>query len=113
MTNGPELQPGDVWWAWLGEPEGREQGRRRPVVVISGETYLETVDTLAMIVPVTATRRGWPNHTEVDGNVPISGVAMTEQAKTISRERLKSPAGRVSLSCLHEIRRWVHDFLEM
>lgn len=113
MTSGPELYPGDVWWAWLGQPEGREQGGRRPVVVISGPTYLKTADTLVMVVPVTTVRRGWPNHIVLDGSGPANGVAMTEQARTISRSRLKAAAGRVSPTCLTSIRQWVIDFLEM
>lgn len=108
-----DLRPGDVWWAWLGEPEGREQGGRRPVVVISGETYLATADTMAMVVPVTNTRRGWPNHVELEGATEVRGVAMTEQARAISRTRLKTPAGRVAMGALRDMRQWVHDFLEL
>lgn len=113
MMSGPELQPGDIWWAWLDAPEGREQGGRRPVIVVSGPTYLEVADTLAMVVPVTSTARGWRNHVPVRGAAEVGGYAMSEQSRTLSRTGLKSFAGRVTPECLREIRYWIRNFLEM
>ncbi|GAB3040521.1 type II toxin-antitoxin system PemK/MazF family toxin [Sediminivirga luteola] len=111
MATEGRLAPGEIWWAWMGEPEGREQGGRRPVVVISGPTYLRTVDTLVMVAPITTTSRGWLNHTPIEGDTSVAGYAMSEQARTVSRSRLKTRAGRVSPACLAKIRRWVWDFL--
>lgn len=38
-----ELMPGDVVWARLDPTLGREQGGRRPVVVVASALYLDTV----------------------------------------------------------------------
>ena len=108
MMSGPDLQPGDIWWAWLGAAEGR-----RPVIVVSGPTYLEVADTLAMVVPVTSTARDWRNHVAVRGATELGGYAMSEQGRTLSRTRLTSYAGRVAPECLQEIRYWIRNFLEM
>lgn len=115
MSRGTQLtapEPGDIWWALLdSEPVGHEQGGRRPVVIISNSDYLDIVESLVKIVPVTMTHRGWPNHIPLKGTTRLSGYAMSEQVRTISRERLLHKAGAASASCLAEIHTWILDFL--
>lgn len=109
-----DLTPGDVWWAAPDSSVGREQRGRRPVVVVSGASYLEAVTTLVVTVPVTTTDRGWPNHVplELDQGTPSApSFAMTEQVRTISRERLAERIGRVSPDCLERMRTWIRDGL--
>lgn len=57
---------GSVVWAVLDPASGREQARRRPVVVVAAEDYLDAVTTL-VVVPVTTVDRGWPNHVLLRG----------------------------------------------
>lgn len=99
-------------WAWLDPVAGREQGGRRPVVVVSGRDYLNVVDSLVMVVPVTGADRGWDNHVVVVAG-DVSGFAMTEQVRTVSRERLRGVAGMVEPAAMREIRMWLADFLEL
>lgn len=106
------LQPGLLCWAWLDPVAGREQGGRRPVVVVSGRGYLRVVDSLFMVVPVTRVDRGWDNHVEVRAG-EVSGFAMTEQVRTLSRGRLRGVVGAVPDEALREIRTWLADFLEL
>ena len=108
----PALVPGAVCWAWLDPAVGREQGGRRPVVVVSGAEYLSVVDTLAMVVPVTGVDRGWDNHVEVSIGA-VSGWAMTEQVRTISRERFADVVGVLTSSDFDKIRSWISDFLDL
>ena len=105
-----ELNAGDVWWAAPSPSIGREQAGRRPVVVISGEDYHLTVTTLALVVPVTSTKRGWANHLPVSVS-DVSGWAMTEQVRAISRQRLERFVGALPPGQLEEIRGWVLDYL--
>lgn len=113
MTSGLDIRPGELWWARLGASEGPEQGGCRPIVIINGFRYASLIDTLAMAIPVTTTDRGWPNHIPIIGPTPLAGFAMTEQPRTVSRSRLKMPAGSVEAPTLAEIRRGVHEFLEV
>ncbi|WP_375400470.1 type II toxin-antitoxin system PemK/MazF family toxin [uncultured Amnibacterium sp.] len=108
-----DLRTGQVAWAVLEGAHGREQTGRRPVVVIASNTYLEIVTTLAMIVPVTTTERGWPNHVRLTGATGLSrpSWAMTEQIVTISRTRLVDRAGSVDEPCIDLIRLHLRDFL--
>lgn len=111
---GTALRPGDVVWARPEVAVGREQAGRRPAMVVAGADYLETVDTLAVVVPITTVDRGWPNHVEVIGaDLGCRSWAMTEQVRTISRERLVGRAGRADPATLAAVRGWLADFLEL
>jgi mRNA interferase MazF len=109
-----DLRPGDVIWV---EPEiavGREQSGRRPALVVAGVGYLETVDMLALVVPITTVERGWPNHIEVVGaDLDRRSWAMSEQVRTISRDRMVGSAGRADEVTLAAVRGWLADFLEL
>lgn len=101
-------------WVDLDPTIGREQAGRRPAVVVASTGYLQAVTTLAIVVPATTVRRDWPQHVELTG--PRVGLtqptfAMTEQPRTISRERIRAVAGTVDVECLSAIRRWLTDFL--
>lgn len=73
------------------------------------------MSTLAIVVPVTATDRDWPNHVPLAGEhgLPDASWAMTEQVRTVSRSRLTRTSGVVAPECLTEIRRWLTDFLTL
>lgn len=108
------LFPGAVAWVLLDPAEGREQGGRRPCIVVSSENALETVDALVSVVPVTSTDRGWLNHVQVRGrSTGLSSVsfAMTEQVRTVSRTRITRVTGSVAPDCLRDVRAWLYDFL--
>lgn len=105
--------PGEVWWASPDPAMGREQGGRRPVLVISNEAYLDAVATLAITAPLTTRDRGWPNHVPVAGStgLDVPCWAMTEQVRTISRSRMVRRSGVVAGETLATVRQWVTDFL--
>lgn len=81
------------------------------MVIISNSDYLKLVESLVKIVPVTMTNRGWPNQIPLNGATRLAGYAMSEQVRTISRERLLHKEGATSPSCLAEIHTWIRDFL--
>lgn len=110
-----ELESGTVAWACLVPVRGRKQGGHRPVVIVASRGYLDTVTTLALVVPITTTDRGWPNHIRLTGDVGLDDPcwAMTEQLRTISRTRLTRVSGRLSDGCLRDIRTWLADFLDL
>lgn len=109
-----ELRSGDVVWAELSPALGREQSGRRPVVVVSGTFHLELADTLAMVVPITSVDRGWDNHVLLpNAGLDRPSWAMTEQVRTISRERIVGSAGWIGPRTLHEVRTWLTGFLDI
>jgi mRNA interferase MazF len=114
MADGGGLAPGDVVWATPGIVVGREQSGRRPALVVASAGYLEIVDEMALVVPITTMDRGWPNHIEVIGSqLEQRSWAMSEQIRTISRERIVSRAGHANAATLAAVRAWLADFLDL
>lgn len=108
------LGPGDVVCVEPDPTIGREQSGRRPALLVASADYLATVDTLAIVVPITTVDRGWPNHTPVTGaDFQQASWAMSEQVRTVSRERIVGRAGRVDDATLRTVRRWISDFLDL
>ncbi|MFC4828301.1 type II toxin-antitoxin system PemK/MazF family toxin [Agromyces aurantiacus] len=104
-----------IAWASLEPVRDREQGGHRPVLVIASAGYLDAVTTLAIVLPITTTDRGWPNHVRVDGHIGLDRPSwiMTEQPRTLSRDRLTKVSGQVSSDCLAAVRMWLGDFLDL
>ncbi len=83
-------------------------------MVVASLRYLETADTLALVVPITSVDRGWPNHVEVIGpRLERRSWAMPEQLRAISRDRIVGRAGRVNPVTLGAVRVWLADFLDL
>lgn len=108
-----ELAPGLVAWVDLDPVEGREQGGRRPFLIIASARYLQIVDSLVVGLPVTTVDRGWPNHVRLHGRTGLDrpSWAMTEQPRTVSRRRVRSVAGSVTPATLEMARLWVTDLV--
>jgi len=103
-------------WAELDPVRGREQAGRRPVLVIASDLYLEQADTLAIIVPVTTSNRAWPNHVLLTGPglaLDQPSFAMTEQPRTVIRDRLFDVAGIVDRATMTAVDGWLRDFLAL
>lgn len=108
------LVRGSVVWVDLDPTRGHEQRGVRPALVVSSRLYLSSVRGLVMVVPVTTVSRGWPHHVRLGGDT--SGLsrpsfAMTEQPRTISRDRVQRYSGSVEDGTLVEIDMWLRDFM--
>jgi mRNA interferase MazF len=110
----PDVAPGGLAWVAPDAAVGRRQAGRRPAVVVPGRDYLAAVDTLAIVVPVTTVDPGWPNHVPIiGGDLARASWAMTEQVRTVSRDRMVDGAGRVQARTLSSVRDWIRDFLDL
>ena len=83
------------------------------MVVVASEAYLADVTRLAIVIPVTASARGWTNHVPMRGRTGLEGSswAMTEQVRTIDRDRVHAVVGAVDDPTLREVDMWLRDFL--
>lgn len=83
--------------------------------MIASSGYLDAVTTLVIVLPITTIDRGWPNHVPIEGpsGLDRSSWIMTEQPRTISRDRLTAVCGQVSRNCLDTVRTWLGDFLDL
>ena len=66
-----DLRPGQIVWVDVDTTVGREQGGRRPYVVVSSEDYLDLVVALFIAAPLTTTDRAWPNHVRAVGQTGL------------------------------------------
>lgn len=107
-----DLVQGDIVWMTPDGAIGRGQKGRRPAVIVAGNEFLELVDSLAFVVPVTSRDRRWPNHVPVLG-LPGPSWAMTEQLRVISRERLHGRIGAADELAMDRIRHWLRRFLDL
>lgn len=85
------------------------------MLVVSSVGYLDAVTMLVVALPITTVDRGWPNHIRVDGSHGLDRPSwiMTEQPRTLSRDRLTKVSGLVSDDCLRAVRVWLGDFLDL
>ena len=95
---------------------GPEQSGRRPVLVVASDIYLEQADTLAIVLAATTADRGWPNHVLLRGSrlgLSKPTFAMTEQPRTVTRDRLVGEIGVVDTATMRDVDGWLRDFLAL
>jgi mRNA interferase MazF len=110
------ISRGTIVWVQLDPTRGREQAGTRPAVVLSSDGYLDAVPDLAIVVPVTTRDRGWPHHVQLGGrelSLSRASFAMTEQPRTISRDRISGRAGRTDEATMAAITLWIKDFIAL
>jgi len=109
------LEPWQVWWADLDPTQGREQAKKRPVIVVSSAFHLAlTAGQLVTVLPLaTVERPGWKHHVRID-SLRKTGWAITEQTRTISAARLDSrPVGRLTADEITEVRRVLARMIDL
>ena len=73
---------GDVVRLTLTPQVGHEQAGRRPVLVLSPEGYNKKVG-LALFCPLTNQSKGYPFEVLVPSDLPVSGVVLADQVKSL------------------------------
>jgi mRNA interferase MazF len=90
---------GDVWLTTPDPVVGREQSGRRPVLVVSADPVNRAPSQLVLAVPITTRRRGITSHIPIaagEGGLDHASLAMGEQLRSLSQERLERRLGRVA-----------------
>lgn len=102
---GETISRGEIYWMRNGvEGVGSEQVGLRPCVVVSNEKA-NTYSTMVTIVPLTtAEKKPLPTHAEINSAIE-SSIALCEQVKTISKNRLAQYIGEVTEEEMREIER--------
>ncbi len=113
-VSGEPLVRGAIAWVDFDPTRGREQRGTRPALVVSSPGYLASVPDLVIVVPITSVDRDWAHHVAVMGDrvgLPRPSFAMTEQPRTVSRERLARQSGIASPQTMAEVDLWLADFM--
>jgi mRNA interferase MazF len=97
---------GEVWYADLDPALGHEQGKRRPVLVVSHNRFNEANNELCIVLALTRRHRGMHLHVPVrppEGGLPSPSVVQCEQIRTISYARLIRRLGSVSAETMQAV----------
>lgn len=96
-------QKGDFVTVTFDPQSGHEQRGRRPALVLSNTLFNKNTG-LAIVCPLTNTKRGFPFHVSVVNNPAVSGFVMVEQVKSIHfHAREARRIGRASDGVLEEV----------
>ena len=99
-----KARQGDIIWLDLDPQAGHEQKGRRPVLVVSNDTFNDFAKTGAMICPITSTSRNSPFQPALNDKTKTSGVIMCDQAKILDiQERNADFIEHVPDNILHEV----------
>jgi mRNA interferase MazF len=98
----------------LDPARGREQGGRRPVVVVSHQRY-SVIPGLFLAVPLTSTDRGLRHHVAVPADeasgLARASYAMTEQIRALAYDRIERQLGAANQDGINQISRYLHLFI--
>ena len=108
------MRQGEIWDLYLDPVKGREQGGRRPAVIISGNllnTYLEVV----IVCPITTSIKNYKgnliiNPSESNGLKKKSEV-LTFHIRSVSKNRLDKKIGTISEKDINYIKTTLNDIL--
>ena len=102
------IRRGEIWWASLPEPSGSAPGFRRPLLIVSANSFNESrINTVVAIVVTSNLRLA-----DAPGNVrlPLRGtglskpsVANVSQIVTVDKSFLTQRVGRVAPRLLAEV----------
>ena len=98
----PEMNRGDVWHVLLDPIKGSEQAGQRPCIIVSPESMNEQLDTI-IVVPMSTQKRDWPTRVDIDF-LDVSGQALCEQIRTVSKKRLTKKLGHLPIKDLLQVK---------
>lgn len=110
----PDLERSQVVWVNFNPTKGSEQAGHRPALVISTDEFNSIIPNVVVVLPVTTRDRGLPHHIRLQGrdlSLDQESFAMTEQPRTVDRQRITGTAGNVDLTTMKSIDLWLRDFL--
>ncbi len=107
---------GEVWRVDLDPVRGHEQGRARPVLVISNDVVNRGPSQLVTIVPLTTKARKIRSFLQIDppeGGLTQRSFIICDQVRTISIQRFAKRYGAVSAFVLAEVERRIMFLLDL
>jgi mRNA interferase MazF len=76
------IKQGCIIWLDFDPQAGHEQKGRRPALVVSNESF-NNFSNLAIVCPITNTRKNHPFHVKLDGRTKTTGVILCDQSRTL------------------------------
>jgi mRNA interferase MazF len=110
------IERGGIYWADLGVPAGSRPAKRRPVVVISAQTYIQSrlATVVALVITSNTDLATMPGNVFLPAAVtglPRDSVVNVTAVVTLNKTDLSEPAGMTPLALLREIDRGFRNAL--
>ncbi len=104
---------GALVWLEFSPHRGHEQAGRRPAIVLTTKEYHER-SPLAVVCPITSRDRGWPMEVKLPLGLPVSGVVLVDQIRSLDRiVRYMEIIGQAPRDVLDEIDAKLAPFLSL
>jgi mRNA interferase MazF len=115
MASAPSC--GEIWLADLNPTRGHEQAGRRPVLVVSTDTFNHGPADLVFVLPITRTDRHIPIHVSVnppEGGLSNRSYILCDALRSITKERLVDrPWGTVTPQTMRQVEDILRILLEL
>ena len=112
MSHGTTPRRGEVWWVRLDPTLGSEIAKTRPCLVISSSIINERRRTV-VVVPLSSSPHAGPPLLVPVRCAGRDVVAVIDQIRAVSKERLDRRAGELSSEHLEGVERALQDVLEL
>ena len=104
------IERGAIYWSDLGSPTGSRPAKRRPVLVVSADTYNTSrlATLIAVVITSNTTLATMPGNVFLPASasgLPHDSVVNVTALVTLNKTDLEQLAGRAPLSLLREIDR--------
>ena len=116
MSVDPAPRRGEVWDADLDPAIGHEQGKIRPVLVVSHDRFNALRNRLCIAVAITGTSRPVPSHVSIRppaGGLTKPSVIQCEQIRVLAYDRLRRRRGRVDRATMGAVDARLRELLAL
>lgn len=107
---------GEVWFANLDPTQGHEQAGRRPMLIISTDSYNTGSAGIVISLPLTSRLRLLPERVPVqppEGGLKVASDILCDQVRAISRKRLLRRWGSVEPATLVSVENVLRALLQL
>jgi mRNA interferase MazF len=108
------MRQGDIYNAYLDPTVGSEQGGRRPILIISGNSINKYANTV-IVCPLTTSIKNYQGAPILDPNeangLKKKSEVLVVHARSISKDRLKDFVGRVNKEVVDQSIKSLNDIL--
>ena len=109
-----KVQQREIWYAQLNPVKGSEQGGKRPVVIISGNTMNETLPVV-IACSLSSQIKGYPGcvplHPNKDNGLKQDSEVVTFQIRTLAHARLTKKVGVIKVEEFRAILQGLQEVL--
>lgn len=78
-----KFHQGDIIWLNFDPQAGHEESKRRPALIVSGDSALSLIKGLAVVCPITSHSHRFPTHAALDERTKTQGLILCEQCKSL------------------------------